>query len=370
MAMEQQEVYCDPINYFHQLPKYSFVDQSFQSPPNQITFFNNMNPICNNPPNTMNNTLNNNMNNTNIPITNQITNNNNNNQNNFSLNNNYQYNNYAQSPPTIIFQDTSYCVSGINVVSPNTPNLTPNLTPIPTPNHSTPSLTPTPTPPLTPTSMPSNNFQLIDPSFHSETFSHENFLNRNVEMPWFCVVNNNSPKSGSIPLPNVFSSFSTPLFRNFYHNIEFFIPDLEMQRKYHNQRVYISDVVGYSGNAKKFINTPQPNEVALFLEAQVLDTEFNPLPQCTFCKEYFQSRFYFANNPQCKEKLVLVKSNVACFIKNGMFSVQIKIMCCSKHHNNNSLVIHLWLRDAHTNEIVMSSVLSSFIKQWKRSKTP
>ncbi|EGC34931.1 hypothetical protein DICPUDRAFT_94676 [Dictyostelium purpureum] len=143
-----------------------------------------------------------------------------------------------------------------------------------------------------------------------------------------------------------------------------------MQRKYQGSRIYIADSIGYSGNAKKFINSPQSlDEVALILEGQVLDIDFNPLPQCTCCKDYFQSRFYFATNPQCKEKLVLVKSNVTCYVQNGLFPFQIKIMCCSKHHNNNSLVLHLWLRDAQTKQIVMSSVLSSYIKQWKRSKS-
>eukprot|EP01133_Synstelium_polycarpum_P012259 gene12259-14369_t len=137
----------------------------------------------------------------------------------------------------------------------------------------------------------------------SQNYTTSTAVVPNTDTPWFCNVDFNSPRSGGVPLPLVFSSFSTPLFRNFYHNIEFYVPDQAMQSKYQNQRIYISDSVGYSGNAKKFINSPQPNEVALYLEAQVLDTDFNPLPQCTFCREYFQSRFYFANNPQCKEKL-------------------------------------------------------------------
>eukprot|EP01132_Coremiostelium_polycephalum_P010074 gene10074-12349_t len=215
----------------------------------------------------------------------------------------------------------------------------------------------------------------IDYSFQTQTKEinlNTSSANQNQchDIPWFCHVDENSPKTGGYPLPHVFSAFSTPLFRNFYHQIEFYIPDGHYQRKYQNSRIYISDSIGYSGNAKKFINTPQNNEVALILEGQVLDIDFNPLPQCVSCKEYFQSRFYFATNPQCKEKLVLVKSNIACYVQNGSFPFQIKIMCCSKHHNNNSLVLHLWLRDAQTKEIVMSSVLSSFIKQWKRSKTP
>ncbi|KYQ94356.1 hypothetical protein DLAC_04653 [Tieghemostelium lacteum] len=196
-------------------------------------------------------------------------------------------------------------------------------------------------------------------------------VNHNLgsDIPWFCQVSEFSPKTGGYPLPNIFSAFQTPLFRNFYHQIEFYIPDLNLQRKYQNTRIYISDNIGYSGNAKKFINIPQSNELALILEGQLLDIDFNPLPQCISCKEYFQSRFYFATNPQCKEKLVLVKSNVTTYVQNGSFPFHIKIMCCSKHHNNNSLVLHLWLRDSQSNEIVMSSVLSSFIKQWKRSKS-
>ncbi|GAM26583.1 hypothetical protein SAMD00019534_097580, partial [Acytostelium subglobosum LB1] len=177
---------------------------------------------------------------------------------------------------------------------------------------------------------------------------------------------------GILDSPRLESSLTQPnkMFRNFYHNIEFYVADPEVQLRYQNMRIYIADTVGYSGNAKKFINKPQINETALCLDAQVLDCQFNPLGQCPFCKEYFQSRFYFANNPQCKEKLVLVKSNVTTYLKNGYFSAQIKIMCCSKHHSNNNLVVHLWLRDCQTNEVICSAAMSSFIKQWKRSKSP
>ncbi|KAF2071793.1 hypothetical protein CYY_006900 [Polysphondylium violaceum] len=223
------------------------------------------------------------------------------------------------------------------------------------------SVPPTP-PPLPP---------MVESSFSKDLSTVvNNNQPKDQEIPWFCNVGEISPRSGQYPLPNVFSAFQTPLYRNFYHQIEFYIPDFNNQAKYQNARIYISDTIGYSGNAKKFVNTPQSlDEVALLLEGQILDIEFKPLSHCDSCKDYFQSRFYFANNPQCKEKLILVKSNVTCFVLNGSFSFQIKVMCCSKHHNNNSLLIHLWLRDVQSKEIVMSSVLSSYIKQWKRSKS-
>ncbi|GAM29204.1 hypothetical protein SAMD00019534_123800 [Acytostelium subglobosum LB1] len=210
------------------------------------------------------------------------------------------------------------------------------------------------------------------PTPDSPDISSDNigFIPPKSDSPKFLPVNKSTFYANGIPLPTEYSSYSSPFYRNFYHNIEFLLHEPMIQAKYEGCRVYISDQVGYGGNAKKFCNNPSTSdETALLLEAQVLDHQFNPLPQCSCCKDYFQSRFYFANNPQCKDRLVLIKSNVSCLVKEGSLVAQIKVMCCSKHHNNNHLVIHLWLRDYQTNEVIMSSVLSSFVKQWKRSKT-
>eukprot|EP01132_Coremiostelium_polycephalum_P010265 gene10265-12589_t len=190
-----------------------------------------------------------------------------------------------------------------------------------------------------------------------------------------------------------------PMHRNYYQPIQFKLPPdtnlpitqlegntgvLDTQRllaatlmnqnqethyinKYESYRIYIHPSLGYSGNAKRFKQLPDPNEKALILDGNVYDGYLNPIYHCKICTEYYQTKSYFSANPHAKGKVLLVKNNILTRVKDGGFTLSLKPMCCSGHNSHIPLYFHFTLTNPATNEIVLQSLINVNVKQWKKS---
>lgn len=164
-----------------------------------------------------------------------------------------------------------------------------------------------------------------------------------------------------------------PLHRNYYHTIQFRVPSAAyatspngVGSNYEAYRIYIHPQLGYSGNAKRFKQAPEPGEKAFILEGIVLDHHFHPIQQCPACLEYFENKSYFVANPHCKGRILLVKNNQVTRIKNGVFSLNMKPMCCSRHHQS-PFYFYFILRDTLNSRVVMTSLFMCHVKQWKKT---
>jgi hypothetical protein len=98
----------------------------------------------------------------------------------------------------------------------------------------------------------------------------------------------------------------------------------------------------------------------------VLDHHFHPIQQCPACLEYFENKSYFVANPHCKGRILLVKNNQVTRIKGGVFSLNMKPMCCSRHHQS-PFYFYFILRDTLNSRVVMTSLFMCHVKQWKKT---
>ncbi len=74
------------------------------------------------------------------------------------------------------------------------------------------------------------------------------------------------------------------------------LPSSDMSA-WEGSRVYISDSVGYSGNAKRFKKRAEKGEKALILDCALLDAKEQPINQaCLACRDYFETQKYFKTN--------------------------------------------------------------------------
>ncbi|EFA81539.1 transcription factor [Heterostelium album PN500] len=180
-----------------------------------------------------------------------------------------------------------------------------------------------------------------------------------------------------------------PMHRNYYQPIQFKLPnensslqmganinDFNAQQiidhqfftnRYEGYRIYIHPSIGYSGNAKRFKQFPEPNEKALILDGNVYDGHLNPIYNCKICTEYYQTKSYFSANPHAKGKVLLIKNNILTRIKDGGFVLHLKPMCCSGHNSHIPLYFHFTLTDPSSNEVVLQSLVNVNVKQWKKS---
>jgi len=198
-------------------------------------------------------------------------------------------------------------------------------------------------------------------------------LHKTINIPEFTYAPGGSdglqrPTEGNI------CQLQEPLHRNYYHTIQFRVPSAAYATSpnvfgnYESYRIYIHPELGYSGNAKRFKQAPEAGEKAFILEGAVLDQLFRPITQCNACEEYFENKSYFVANPHCKGRILLIKNNQVTRIKNNLFSLNLKPMCCSRHHQS-PFYLHFVLRDSINFKIVMSTVFVSHVKQWKKTSS-
>jgi len=149
--------------------------------------------------------------------------------------------------------------------------------------------------------------------------------------------------------------FTLPFHRNCYEVLKLKVPS-----KYEGYRIYVAPRIGYSGNAKRFKHSPDIGERALILDGQLLDSNMKPIVQCQTCEEYFKDS---------QKWVMLIKNNLPKYIAQGEFSLQMKLMCCSPHHNNSLFYFHMTLFDVIENKVTMNSLFSANVKQWKNMST-
>lgn len=191
---------------------------------------------------------------------------------------------------------------------------------------------------------------------------------KSISIPEFTYT----PNGLDSPADSAIWQLPEPLHRNYYHTIQFRVPSAAYATtpgsygSYEGYRVYIHPDLGYSGNAKRFKQAPEAGEKAFILEGQVLDSFLRPITQCAACEEYFENKSYFVANPHCKGRILLIKNNQVNRIKNNVFSLNLKPMCCSRHHQS-AFYLHFQLRDTVNYRIVMSTLFMSHVKQWKKT---
>jgi len=195
---------------------------------------------------------------------------------------------------------------------------------------------------------------------------------KSISIPEFTYT----PNGLDTPTDSAIWQLPEPLHRNYYHTIQFRVPSAAyattpgLYGSYESYRVYIHPELGYSGNAKRFKQAPEVGEKAFMLEGTVLDSCLRPITQCAACEEYFENKSYFVANPHCKGRILLIKNNQVNRIKNNIFSLNLKPMCCSRHHQS-PFYLHFVLRDTVNFRVVMSTLFMSHVKQWKKtSATP
>lgn len=156
------------------------------------------------------------------------------------------------------------------------------------------------------------------------------------------------------------------MYRNLFHAVECQLPAL--YNNYGGWRIFVDETVGYAGNAKIFKRTPDKNEQALILTCAITDPQRQELVQCSSCKEYFENRMYFKANPHIKGRIILVKNNNLIKVDNGgVFKINIKYMCCCKHHHVQYYILHLSLTDNISNNLVATATYPIYVKQWRKS---
>lgn len=140
-------------------------------------------------------------------------------------------------------------------------------------------------------------------------------------------------------------------YRNCYEMLRMKVPGAGFE----GYRVYVHQKLGYSGNAKRFKQGPDANEKAFILEGEILNQNMEPIIQCQACEEYFRD---------AARRILLIKNNVPIHVRNGEFQLQLKLMCCSSHHNT-PFYFHFSLFDHVTKRTAMNSIFAVNVKQWK-----
>jgi len=170
-----------------------------------------------------------------------------------------------------------------------------------------------------------------------------------------------------LAIPKLASSGQTQvIFRNLFHTLTCLLNGDETN--WEGCRVYVSDSVGYSGNAKRFKKRADGTEKALSLDCVLLGANNQPASQCLQCKDYFETQKYFKANPECVGRIVLIKNNTPIQIENGQFKILIKMMCCCAHHNVDFFPFQVNLFDGKDGtHVVYSAVTPINIKQWRKS---
>eukprot|EP01116_Phalansterium_solitarium_P005990 TRINITY_DN18300_c0_g1_i1.p1 TRINITY_DN18300_c0_g1~~TRINITY_DN18300_c0_g1_i1.p1 ORF type:complete len:372 (+),score=39.47 TRINITY_DN18300_c0_g1_i1:133-1248(+) len=185
------------------------------------------------------------------------------------------------------------------------------------------------------------------------------------------------PPLSSQPLPSLHperkkkaeSRVGPILFRNLFHQVTCGISD--KLGNFEGWRVYVCDDVGYSGNARRFKKHAELGEKALLLTCALLHPDRNEaLMQCVGCKDYFENQQYFKSSPHCIGKILLIKNNTVIKVKDGQFSVTMKLMCCCAHHEVRAFRLYLALTDTRTGSLVLSSTTPVYVKQWRKSNQP
>jgi hypothetical protein len=148
-------------------------------------------------------------------------------------------------------------------------------------------------------------------------------------------------------------SFQLPqsFYRNCYEMLRMKVPGTGFE----GYRVYVHNKLGYSGNAKRFKQGPDAGERAFILEGEILNQNMEPIIQCQACEEYFRD---------ASRRILLIKNNVPIHIRNGEFQLQLKLMCCSSHHNT-PFYFHFSLYDHVSKRTAMNSIFAVNVKQWK-----
>jgi len=199
-------------------------------------------------------------------------------------------------------------------------------------------------------------------------------LHKTINIPEFTSAHGGADQLQPRPSEGNICQLQEPLHRNYYHTIQFRVPSAAYATSpnvfgnYESYRIYIHPELGYSGNAKRFKQAPEPGEKAFILEGAVLDQLFRPITQCNACEEYFENKSYFVANPHCKGRILLIKNNQVTRIKNNVFSLNLKPMCCSRHHQS-PFYLHFVLRDSINFKIVMTTLFVSHVKQWKKTSS-
>jgi len=159
------------------------------------------------------------------------------------------------------------------------------------------------------------------------------------------------------------------IYRNLFHTLHCKIQSDSAE--WEGCRVYISENVGYSGNAKRFKKKAEKGEKALVLECFILTSNDQRASQCLSCKDYFETQKYYKANPECIGRIVLVKNNSPIRIESGQFKILIKMMCCCVHHTVDFFTFQLNLLDGDvdlkTPRIVFSAKIPLNVKQWRKS---
>lgn len=164
------------------------------------------------------------------------------------------------------------------------------------------------------------------------------------------------------------------MFRNVFHNLILVLPPpAEAFRGY---KVFVSDDIGYSGNAKNYksLENDSPaeqNSTALTLSCWLTDPSGQKvITQCLTCREYFESQNYFKSCPKVAGKIILVKNRANISVESGSLRVQAKLMCCSRHHDVDFLLLHASLAKRSTGEIVFEGTRLLNVKQWRKTRQP
>jgi hypothetical protein len=160
----------------------------------------------------------------------------------------------------------------------------------------------------------------------------------------------------------------TVMYRNLFHSVECQLPLTDSGVcPWEGVRVFIDSSVGYAGNAKLFKHLPDKGERALILNCKVFDPNRRELTQCDSCREYFDTRSYFKANPHIRGRIVLIKNNNFIVVEHGTFCVNLKYMCCCKHHGVSSYILSLVVTDNLTGNTVASALYPIYVKQWRKS---
>jgi hypothetical protein len=163
----------------------------------------------------------------------------------------------------------------------------------------------------------SSHFQVNAPYMNAMTSGHF------VPVPKMFYGNQNFaayPMESGIPISTIESLKPRVFYRNLFHVMHGkFAADAAT---WEGCRVYISDNVGYSGNAKRFkkraeigtfnnqnvMSNVVSGEKALILDCVLLDPKEQPITQaCLACRDYFETQKYFKTNQEWYTKKFIVK---------------------------------------------------------------
>jgi hypothetical protein len=176
-----------------------------------------------------------------------------------------------------------------------------------------------------------------------------------IELPEFAFNEMNGEVSKVTLRPSF--QLSQAFYRNCYELLRMKMPTNTSMgpTNFEGYRVYVTPKLGYSGNAKRFKQGPDAGEKAFVLDGEILNQNMEPIVQCQACEEYFRD---------ASRRILLIKNNVPIHVRNGEFQLQLKLMCCSSHHHS-PFFFHFTLNDHMSKRVVMSSIFSVNVKQWK-----